>query len=61
MKLTATFGDAVKVDTWPGARWRVQKPTKDDKPRTYRLLRMDRSQGRRVELAGIVGSRLTVI
>jgi len=61
MKLTAILGDAVRVDTWPGARWRVEKPAEGDPPRAYRLVRMDRSQGLKVELAGIAGSRLTVV
>lgn len=53
--------EPVKVDTWPGAHWRVIAPREGDEPGRFRLLRIDRSQGRRIELAGIMGSRLRVV
>jgi len=54
------IGEPVTVDTFPGARWRVIPPRDGDEPGRFRLLRLDRSPGRGVQLAGILGSRLRV-
>jgi len=54
------IGEPVTVDTFPGARWRVIELTEHDEPGRFRLLRLDRSPGRGMQLAGILGSRLRV-
>jgi len=54
------IGETVSVDTFPGARWRVIEPADGDQPGRFRLLRLDRSAGRGIQLAGILGSRLRV-